>query len=375
MVLEDFVPAARTGHTAISMGEQMIVWGGQGAGGLLADGALYNPGSDIWTPIATDGAPAPRRDHSAVWTGSRMTVWGGDVGGGTGTSTGGLYDPFANAGLGGWTATSVIGAPGARFDHTAIWTGTQMLVWGGSNDSSGGRYDPSTDTWRPTALANAPSLRNGHSAVWTGSKMIVWGGSHFNGQITNVYGTGGVYDPALDTWTPTSMIDAPEPRFDHAAAWTGQEMLVWGGSALSQVDRVMHWYGNAHQGPLADSDGDGVLSCQDCDDHNAAVWGLPGEVTGLLFSDAITIDWSPPAFAGATIVGYDLLRSDVASDFQTSAECVASGIKGTAATDTSAPPTGGVFFYLVRALNACPGGMGTLGTDSAGAPRLAAACP
>jgi hypothetical protein len=54
---------------------------------------------------------------------------------------------------------------------------------------------------------------------------------------------------------------------------------------------------------------------------------------------------------------------------------VASDIKETVATDTSAPPTGGVFFYLVRALNSCPGGMGTLGTDSSGAPRLAAACP
>src|SRR5262245_14154693 len=32
------------------------------------------------------------------------------------------------------------------------------------------------DTWAPTSLTNAPSARGGHTAVWTGSEMIVWGG-------------------------------------------------------------------------------------------------------------------------------------------------------------------------------------------------------
>ena len=32
------------------------------------------------------------------------------------------------------------------------------------------------DTWTATSTANAPSGRDGHTAVWTGSEMIVWGG-------------------------------------------------------------------------------------------------------------------------------------------------------------------------------------------------------
>jgi len=43
-----------------------------------------------------------------------------------------------------WTATSITGAPDARSEHTAVWTGTEMIVWGGLNDSgdlnTGGRY-------------------------------------------------------------------------------------------------------------------------------------------------------------------------------------------------------------------------------------------
>ena len=31
-------------------------------------------------------------------------------------------------------------------------------------------------TWTATSTTNAPSARAGHSAVWTGTEMIVWGG-------------------------------------------------------------------------------------------------------------------------------------------------------------------------------------------------------
>jgi N-acetylneuraminic acid mutarotase len=80
---------------------------------------------DTWTPTSVTGTPAGRQEHTAVWTGSEMIVWGGD----TGTpvfNTGGKYNPSTDS----WTATSATGAPTARYGHTAVWTGTQMIVWG-----------------------------------------------------------------------------------------------------------------------------------------------------------------------------------------------------------------------------------------------------
>jgi len=78
-----------------------------------------------------------------------------------------------------WTATA--GPPDGRYGHTAIWTGSEMIVWGGTHGNvsffnTGGRYNPSTDTWTPTSASNAPTARAYHTAVWTGSEMIVWGG-------------------------------------------------------------------------------------------------------------------------------------------------------------------------------------------------------
>ena len=78
-----------------------------------------------------------------------------------------------------WASISTTGAPFRRFGHTAVWTGSEMIIWGGGGSgiqNTGGRYNLATDTWSTTSTTGAPSARYYHSAVWTGSEMIVWGG-------------------------------------------------------------------------------------------------------------------------------------------------------------------------------------------------------
>jgi hypothetical protein len=261
----------------------MIVWGGFNTRGLAGTGARYDPLFDTWTPTSMVGAPDGRYRHTAVWTGHEMIVWGGDFNSSyLSTNTGARYDPIADS----WKQVTLAGAPFPRNRHLAVWTGSLMVVQGGTREintdclllSDGGRYDPKTDSWLPTApgpaalystavwtgsrmitfggyrppcmpgqtiyYANAnlydpvsntwtpgstsgePSGRFHHTAVWTGTEMIVWGGS---GALGAYFGTGGRYDPVSDTWQPTSTVDAPSPRRDHAAVWTGNRMIVWGG--------------------------------------------------------------------------------------------------------------------------------------------------
>ena len=33
-----------------------------------------------------------------------------------------------------WTATSTFNTPAARGYHTAVWVGSQMIVWGGTDN-------------------------------------------------------------------------------------------------------------------------------------------------------------------------------------------------------------------------------------------------
>ena len=125
-----------------------------------------------------------------MWTGSDMIVWGGSEARGSFVNTGGRYNPSTDS----WIATSTTNAPFSRTFHTAVWTGREMIVWGGSVGgrglNTGGRYTPNTDSWIATSTTNAPADRYGHTAVWTGNEMIVWGGLAFGLGYTN---TGGRY--------------------------------------------------------------------------------------------------------------------------------------------------------------------------------------
>ena len=120
---------------------------------LIAATAGTACADDSWTP--TLQLLDPRYWHTAVWTGSEMIVFGGMSSVGTTYGDGSRYDPATDT----WQLLPASGSPGARQSHVAVWTGTEMVVWGGRADATGGRYNPATDSWSPTALADAPQPR------------------------------------------------------------------------------------------------------------------------------------------------------------------------------------------------------------------------
>src|SRR5882672_3459844 len=94
-----------------------------------------------------------------------------------------------------------------------------------------GKVDLVSESWR--TLTNGPPLgsiqvqtRRDHASVWTGSEMFVWGGQDNSGALN----TGGRYNPATDTWTPMTTSNAPSPQIAPVAAWTGTYLIVWGNS-------------------------------------------------------------------------------------------------------------------------------------------------
>jgi hypothetical protein len=224
-------PSARFDHSTVWTGapsNKMIVWGGFSAIPFSNDGGMYHSGSNSWTATSLTGVPSGRAYHTAVWTGSEMIVWGGAVyGSSQGTGDGGRFNPSTNT----WTSMSSIGAPSPRKLHSAVWTGSQMIVWGGMNGNNnfndGSLYNPITDSWTPMSSTNAPSARFRQNALWTGSKMIIWGGEN---NISGELNDGALYDPVTNSWTPMSMVGVPSPRGDNSAIWTGSKMIVWGGA-------------------------------------------------------------------------------------------------------------------------------------------------
>ena len=169
----------------------MIVWGGEGYSGCLNDGGRYNPAADSWTALPTSGAPAGRFYHTAVWTGSEMIIWAGVAG----TSPATRISTTAGATI----RRPTVGRPcrpparlAARGYHTAVWTGSEMIVWGGWDRyvgcfNDGGRYNPTANSWTAVSSPGAPAARYLHTAVWTGSEMIVFGGQGNSGYLSDAW--------------------------------------------------------------------------------------------------------------------------------------------------------------------------------------------
>lgn len=227
--------AGREAHSMVWTGDEAIVWGGRAEAEPLADGAAYDPARRTWEPIPASARG--RAAHTAVWTGEEMLVWGGDSMAGRAEEevgwqfverprAGEAYDPET----GQWRELRTAPLVG-RTLHTAVWTGREMIVWGGTLDgeaTDGAAYDPAADTWRLLATAPLPA-RAAHEAVWTGREMVVWGGIGIDGVPT---ADGAAYDPAADTWRPVD----PAPlkgRTQHAMVWDGTRVLVWGGAGAA----------------------------------------------------------------------------------------------------------------------------------------------
>src|SRR5207302_824092 len=119
------------------------------------------------------------------------------------------------------SATSTSGAPGPRFLVTAVWTGSKVVFFGGAYATTilntGGIYDPAADTWSSMTTTGAPSIRVYHSAVWadTAQRMVVWGCTDVCGGRRTGYAArqaGGRYAPATDTLSAVTAVTAPDGR-------------------------------------------------------------------------------------------------------------------------------------------------------------------
>jgi hypothetical protein len=184
-----------------------------------------------------DGPLAPRSGQVEVWTGHELLIWGGDtvpqLGSGAPAvpvADGAAYDPATRT----WRLLPP--APlSAREGAAAAWTGTEMVVVGGDSAGNGStvfgdaaEYDPATNTWQ-----SLPSLpiepRTDATAIWTGTQLIVIGGKNGDGGDALAYEDAAAYDPASNSWATLPAAPA-EPGWNVVGvtqAWTGRQLLMW----------------------------------------------------------------------------------------------------------------------------------------------------
>jgi len=185
---------ARAGHTAVTLGGKIIVYGGydQSAGSgvgrddfsSIGSTEIYDPAQSTWTSVK-DG---PERSwHAAAVVGDLMYVVGG---------TNCYMDKLC-------------------YSHVDPYPDTGFL-------SSASRYNPANDSW--TELPPMSTPRYGPAAAEFNGELWVFGGFDGNWTLDTVE----VFDPLRNTWGPCRCVMLT-PRMLHAGlAWNGQFWLLGG---------------------------------------------------------------------------------------------------------------------------------------------------
>ena len=154
---------------------------------------------------------------ASVWTGKEMIVFGrAHRTAVKSVNVAAAYDPAART----WRRLSPpLGASGSFQGHySAVWTGSRMLVWGPATTLA---YTPATGRWR--SFPRSPTGRAGALTAWTGRELIGWGG----GCCGDAFSDGAAYRPATDSWrklAPAPLAGGQEP----GGGWTGRELIVFG---------------------------------------------------------------------------------------------------------------------------------------------------
>jgi hypothetical protein len=194
----------------------MIIWGGAAPSGALQKGSIYNPSNDTWVQTSTSGAPEVRNEHTAVWTGTEMIIWGGAANSGASLDSGSRYDPVTDK----WTSLTTTNAPSGRALHTALWTGSEMIIFGGGSGdgistvefNDGGRYCVSASSTPDYSLSCIPgsiaTLPNTVANLTCAVDSLNAFSSAVNLDCTNLpAGIGCAFDATTITPAPNGSVD------------------------------------------------------------------------------------------------------------------------------------------------------------------------
>jgi hypothetical protein len=183
-------PSPRLEPTVAWTGSRLVVWSGRTATApgvlrVLEDGATYDLAADRWTPISTAGAPSPRTEATAVWTGRKLVVVGGlpavgtlPPGGGPPLRDGAVYDPASDR----WTPLAP--PPGdVLLPKKNVGPLTRILV------AADGRViflperldkvvilDAERARWSTIDAGDLGRPRSQYRAFLVGRRLVIWGG-------------------------------------------------------------------------------------------------------------------------------------------------------------------------------------------------------
>jgi len=215
-------------------GNAVLFGGFSSTGPGLADTWLWN--GSTWTAGPSTG-PSARGDADGATLGGQLVLFGGTSDTSVTTAYG---DTWAWGGTG-WTQAATTG-PSIRFGAAMATLGSRIVLFGGASTDSAtsdlaDTWAWSNGVWSQLTPASSPPARVGASAAVLGGKMVVFGGlSAASGYLGDTWTFDGT------TWTQESPGTSPAARYYASAATLGGQVILFGGS--TGVDNADTWAWN-----------------------------------------------------------------------------------------------------------------------------------
>lgn len=243
---EEDVPFNRYGHTVVSDGHLVYLWGGRNDQRSCNVLFVFNAYSQTWSRPAVRGIkPAARDGHSATISNGKMYIFGGfedDI------------DRFSqdihvlNLQTFSWDFVLTRGIPPSWRDfHTLSCIGDKLYVFGGRSDNEGPfhtsreiyddslySFDQKTSTWEkvrinPACISTGPVGRRSHSAIVFNNMLYVFGG--FNSILKQHFNDLYRFNPETSEWTVVqTQGKAPCPRRRQSCCLIGSKLFLFGGT-------------------------------------------------------------------------------------------------------------------------------------------------
>jgi uncharacterized phage protein gp47/JayE len=226
--------SARMFHTAtlLPTGEVFVFGGTTGLGdsNAIAIGEIYDPIGNTWGLVSTIGAPTARYFHSAnLLDTNKVLIIGGRLASGLETNTCFLYDFVGGT----WSTTGNLLV--ARAHHTSeTLNTTNVLAIMGENAGvtllSAELYDKVGGTWSFT-LNNLAYSRQGHaSSILNDNTVLVSGGSldSFNTLLPIYTSAVDIYDPGTNLWAAGTFLNNPRGYHTQTTTTNGDVIVGFG---------------------------------------------------------------------------------------------------------------------------------------------------
>ncbi|XP_034242461.1 kelch domain-containing protein 3-like [Thrips palmi] len=240
---EKCIPFQRYGHTAVSHGKYVYVWGGRNEQAACNQIFVFDTETLTWSrPKATGMVPAARDGHTACIINNRMYVFGGYEEGIERFSNDVYYLDLATMK---WHYVMASGEVAKFRDfHSASAIGSCMYVFGGRGDLNGPYgshneeycsdiiyFDAESNRWyKPATTGERPKGRRSHSSFIVNGMLYIFGG--FNGLTEEHFNDLHCFNPNTCEWKQVIPHGKPPVRRRRQSCIPiGNKVYIFGGTS------------------------------------------------------------------------------------------------------------------------------------------------